>query len=104
MTLDDQKKLFPAFVDTPNEVIDAYYNSFLLLPDLVNDAMFSNSVLAELIRIQNYISIVMAQSSVQAIEEKEVDSNKEWIILRSMSKNVLELLDEPMVPPDMNYI
>lgn len=98
LSYEEQKKSLPDFADVPEDVVSSFENSFLLLPNLIEKDMFSNSGLASLLRVYNSI-----QWCVRNVDLDDF-ANEEWNKVRNLSKETLKLMGEPIEKPDMDYV
>jgi hypothetical protein len=74
----DQKALLPEFVDVQDEVINNFFEAFLLLPQLVENNYLSLKAIAAILRVNNKIETMpSAVKELEKIKNLAVDSLKE---------------------------
>ena len=96
---------FQAFEDIPFEIMDTYLNAFLLSPELIENEYFSFANVANLIRLNNLISIFLIDPNIQQKEMQELLECKQWLIIMGIAKEILKELDIPSNSlPDKNFI
>ena len=101
---EEQVKYFPDFVDVPFEVLDTFYNAFLLLPQQIEDGEFNYAVIANLLRLNNMINAISCNSDLQNLEEEQFNSSIEWKKVREFAKEVLCVMNEPIEKPEKDFI
>lgn len=93
-TESQRSALFESFVDVEFEVLDTYRNAFLLIPELIESSYLSFSQIADLIRINNLVSIAISKiDSVETSEISDFNSNH-YASIASLTEKVLESFGE----------
>jgi len=100
----EQLLCFPEFADVPWEVLDTFDNSFLLLPKLIEDEKFKYNVIANIIRLHNFINLTCSNPSFKNLDYEQFDSTEEWNKIRIFAMETLTLIGEPLEKPDIKYI
>jgi hypothetical protein len=100
----EQVKCFPKFVDVPFEVIDTFYNAFLLLPTLLDEKALQIELTANILRINNSINIITNNPQFKDLDETQFEKSEEWNKIREFSKEILLQMGEPLEWPDLKFI
>lgn len=100
----EQKSFFPDFVDLPFELSDTYHNVFILLPELIEEKLFTYEVISNLMRLEIMLNRIMNDPSYDNLNEQKFLENKEWSNVRSLAKKILNQNGELLAKPDSNYI
>lgn len=90
---DQQKVMFPDFVDIPFEIIDDFCNSFSLLPVMVEQEMFSYPQLANILRLYNNVEWSSRRLELQDLDEKQFETHEDWNFVRKLAGEVLQQLN-----------
>ncbi|MFY0256511.1 hypothetical protein ACDQ55_21465 [Chitinophaga sp. 30R24] len=99
---DEQKLLLPNFVDVQDEVLNTFYESFLLLPVLIESNYMSMRAIAAIVRLNNWITLTEQDgASMNLISFKE---GSEWNKVRALAKKALDELNEGLTLPDLSSI
>lgn len=104
LTFKEQSLCLPDFVDVPFEVIDSYGNAFLLLPQIIEAGLINYPVIANLLRLHNLINFTANRPEFKDLEEAQFANSEEWNLVRALSRETLELMEEPLEKPDLKYI
>lgn len=88
-TFDEQKKVLPEFSDVPDDVTSSFENSFLLLPQLIEQGKFSNYSIALLLRTYNKMQWCLRNTDLDNF------SNEEWNKLRMFARHTLATIVGP---------
>ncbi|MEG1592637.1 hypothetical protein [Chryseobacterium sp.] len=81
-----QKKSLPSYVIVADEVISDFENSFLLMPQIVDNEMISFKNIALILELYN-----KTQWCLRNLGMDDFD-NDEWNLVREMAKNTSEQL------------
>ena len=101
---EDTKSYFPDYVDLPFEVLDTYHNAFLLIPDLIDNNQFSNNTIANLIRLEILLNIIIKKPDFEHLNYEQLVNTKEWQTIINLAKETLDLIGIPLDKPDLDYI
>lgn len=93
----DQKKMFPHFVDIPFEILDSYQNAFMLLPELLEFNKINCKDLPNLLRLHNLINLELNNPNFELLNEDVICNSDEWNKIRLIA-NVLLLKMEGESP------
>lgn len=104
LTYENQVKCFPDFVDVPFEVVDAFDKAFLLLPQVIEEEDLNYRTIANLLRINNNINLIINKPEFKDLDETQFASSEEWDKIRRMAKDTLHLMGEVPENPDLNFI
>lgn len=99
-----QAAIFEPFVDVPFEVLDTYRNAFLLTPNLIEQGMFSYSQIANLIRLNNSVSFLLAEISSDECDECSASVVTLRETVRRLAEELLDSLGEAHEPIDPNLV
>ncbi len=98
----EQELLLPDFVDVQDEVLNTFYESFLLLPTLIEGDCMSMRGIAAIVRLNNWITLAeQDESSMNLVSFKE---GSEWSKVRALAKIALDELNEGLTLPDLSSI
>lgn len=95
---------FEDFVDIPFEVLDSFRNSFLLLPEIIENENLGKNVISNLIRISIFVNFIIGSENFCKSEERELYSKEYWIKIRDLSRMVLNDMGEEIAPPDPKFL
>lgn len=96
--------LFEPFVDVPFEVLDAYRNAFVLTPRLVEQGVFTHPLIADLIRLEIFVSQLLRIIDADESEGFGASVARLSESIRHLAERLLDALDEPHAPVDMRFV
>lgn len=99
-----QAAIFEPFVDVPFEVLDTYRNAFLLTPNLIEQGMFGYPQIANLIRLNNSVSFLLAEISSDECDECSASVVTLRETVRRLAEELLDSLGEAHEPIDPNLV
>jgi hypothetical protein len=94
MSYKEQKIFMTDFVVLPFEVIDDFENAFVLLPQLIDDDIFSTDEIADLLRIHLQIDQNCRNPELEDLDEKQFEEHPDWELLRTMARDVLSKIEK----------
>lgn len=101
---DEQVQCLPDFVDAPFEVLDTFYNAFLLMPSLIEDEIFTYQAIAEILRLHNLIEMTARNPDLSDLDEVQFSTFEEWNKIREMASEIVLMLGENQGKPDPKFI
>ncbi len=104
LPFNEQKKYFPVFVDVPFEILDTFDKAFLLLPKVIEARKVKYDAIANLLRLHHLINSVVNNSDFQHMMEEQINEYKEWIKIRELAKEILQIMKEMLDFPNIEYI
>lgn len=99
-SFDDQKLILPSFVDVQDEVLNTFFESFLLLPVLIESNCMSMKAIAAILRLNNGITLTEQDKTLMNLTSFKEDS--EWAEVRRLAQKALDELDEGLSLPDLS--
>lgn len=96
--------LFEPFADIPFEVLDTYRNAFILTPRLVEQGVFSYPQIADLIRLEIFVSQLLRIIDADESEGFGASVARLSESVRHLAERLLDTLDEPHAPVDMRFV
>ena len=99
-SFEDQQKLLPKFVDIKDEVLNTFFESFLLLPSLIENNYLSVKGIAAIIRLNNWIDLTELDSNLNDIVAFK--ESTEWNKIRLLARAALDELNEGLTLPDFS--
>lgn len=101
-SFEEQKMSLPSFVDIQDEVLNNFYESFLLMPVLIENNYIPMMAIATIVRLNNLITITeQDEASMNLTSFKD---GFEWSKVRALAKKALEELNEELTLPDLRSI
>jgi hypothetical protein len=97
-------ELFEPFVDVPFEVLDTYRNAFVLTPRLVEQGVFTYPQIADLIRLEMFVSQLLRIIDADESEGFGASVARLSASVRHLAERLLDALDEPHAPVDMRFV
>jgi hypothetical protein len=91
LSLNEQKALLPEFVGVQDEVINSFFEAFLLLPQLIENGYLSLKSVAAILRLYNKI-----ETSSPDIRDEDLEK------IRDLARISLIELGEPTSKPDLS--
>lgn len=104
LNFNEQRKYFPDFVDVPFEILDAFENAFILLPQLLESNRITYDVVPNLLRLHSLINLELKNPEFENLEVEKMCNSEDWNKIRDMSKEIIRLMGEPYEKPDSDYI
>ncbi len=98
-----QVNALPEFVDVPFEVLDNFMNSFLLMPQLIENGFINNSATAAIIRCYN-ISFMTLLGNEEIMSLTALEKDDKWERARSLALIALKELKETPSEADLKHI
>jgi len=95
---------FENFVDIPFEVADTYLNAFTLLPQLIEKKYFSFEVIANLIRLENFINSSLNDPDFEKYSNEDFFQNRRWQMVIKLSKETLIMMNISIIKPELKPI
>lgn len=94
----DQKKILPEFVDIIDDVVSEFFNSFHLVPQLMDVKRLSYSAVNKILHC--YVAIEMNMSIKERLTDKSFESGESWERVRTLARESLIEMNETVEPPD----
>lgn len=88
---DEQKSSLPDFVDVQDDVLNTFYESFLLLPPLIEGSYISMRAIAAIIRLNNWIILTEQDQSLMNLAAFK--ESPEWNKARALARIALDELN-----------
>ena len=104
LPFDEQIQFFPEYVDVPFEIFDTFEKSFMLLPQVLESDKITYQAVPNLLRLHNFINMELRNPDFDILEAEKLCNSREWNIIRELSKEILELMNEPLSKPNPTYI
>lgn len=104
LNFNEQRKYFPDFVDVPFEILDAFENAFILLPQLLESNRITYDVVPNLLRLHSLINLELKNPEFENLKVEKMCNSEDWNKIRDMSKEIIRLMGEPYEKPDSDYI
>ncbi len=100
----DQISIFPSFVNAPFEVLDTFFNAFLLLPNLIESQQFCYEGIANLLRIRFLANMIINLENFDTITDAEFEVMEDWKLINSLAKETLYFFGEEVIEPNLDFI
>ena len=82
-SFEEQKKSLPEFVDVKDEVLNTFFEGFLLLPSLIENNYLSMRGIASIVRLNNWMNLTEQDKfSIDLVAFKE---GAEWNKIRLLN-------------------
>jgi len=99
------KSYFPDFVDLPFEIVDTYHNAFLLIPQLIENNLIPNDIIANLIRLEFLVNHMLGHPEYETLTNDQIFKREQWNVIVNFAQEILRTLDISYSDgPDRNYI
>ena len=102
ISYDEQIEVLPDFVEIVDEIISTFCDSFLQMPQIIENDLLSKKAIAEIIRCFNWIDLLSRQE--QMLNKEALKSADSWEKARHFAKKALEEMKEKIVKPDLSHI
>ena len=97
-----QIKVLPNFVNAIDEIISTFYDSFLLLPQIIEEDLISKKAIAAILRCFNWIDLLSRKEGCLTTESLKTDDS--WEKVRNLAKKALEEMKVEVTIPDLSHI
>lgn len=98
-----QKTYLPDFTDKPFEILDSYIKAFGLLPQLIENNYFSLNQVAALLRLYNFVDLILADAEFDTLQEEHINENPSWLKIRELAIDTLSMMKIIPENPDREY-
>ncbi len=99
---ENQLDYLPDFVDIQDEVVAAFGDAFLLLPQLIEGDFLSMKAIASIVRCFNWMDMAVRNESISDLESFK--SHESWQKVRLFADKALEDMGEEKRKPDLSHI
>jgi hypothetical protein len=89
---ENQLDYLPDFVDIQDEVVAAFGDAFLLLPQLIEGDLLSMKAIASIVRCFNWMDITVRNESISDLEFFK--NHESWQKVRLLAEKALEDMKE----------
>lgn len=97
-----QRRVLPAFVVVTDEIMSAFEDAFLLLPQLEGSGALSAEAAAKVRDLDAHLVAVPADGSIE--DPATLDWHDFWNQARRLAVDALQALDEEVRPPEFEGI
>jgi len=79
-----QRQSLPDFADAPDDIVSLFEDSFLLIPEMIENNMLTNDAIAWIVRTYNLMKYTIRNVGLDAFD------GEDWNKVREFAKKTLE--------------